>query len=138
MNFGRADAAPAVVAGAMALVAVATLVHALVTTVRRRRRDLAVLRTLGFTGRQVLATVTWQATALVAAATIVARPAGVAVGRWSWLLFAGELEVVGRPITPAAALAASAVAGFLVAAAVALASGRWSARGRTADVLRAE
>lgn len=138
VNFGRVDSAPAVVAGSMALVAVATLVHALVTTVRRRRRDLAVLRTLGFTGRQVLSSVSWQATALVVIALAIAVPIGIAVGRWAWLLFADELHVVGEPVVPILALAAAGMGSLVLANAVALAAGRWSARRSAAVVLRAE
>ena len=43
----------------LALVAIA---HALVTTVRRRRSDLAILQSLGFSRRQVHETIGWQAT----------------------------------------------------------------------------
>ena len=67
-NFGRADATPMVFGVLMAGVAVATLVHMLATLVRRRRRDLAILRTLGFARGQVLATVTWQGSILVISA----------------------------------------------------------------------
>ena len=49
----------AVLLAGLALLAVG---HALVTAVRRRRRDLALLKTLGFNRRQVRATVAWQAT----------------------------------------------------------------------------
>ena len=100
VNFGRVDAAPAVVAGSMAVVAIATLVHALIISTRRQRRDLAVLRTIGFTGGQVLAVVAWQATAMVLAAALVAVPVGIVLGRWAWLIFADELRVVGQPVVP--------------------------------------
>ena len=44
------------------VLAVAALGHTLVSSIRRRRRDLATLKTLGFTRGQVSATVAWQAT----------------------------------------------------------------------------
>lgn len=138
VNFGRVDSAPAVVAGTMALVAVATLVHALVTAVRRRRRDVAVLRAIGLTGRQVLVTVAWQATVLVLAALVVAVPVGIAAGRWGWILFAEELKVVAEPVVPVLALAAAIVGSLVLAQVVAVLVGRWSARSSTAVVLRAE
>jgi len=138
VNFGRADAAPAAVASAMSFVAVATLVHGLATTVRRRRVDLAVLRALGLTRRQVLATVAWQAGLIVVAAAVVAVPVGVVAGRWGWIVFADELKVIARPIVPLLALLGAAAAAVVLAEAVALAAGNWSARRSTAAALRAE
>ena len=138
VNFGRVDSAPAVVAGSMALVAAATLIHALITTVRRRRRDLALLRTLGFTGRQLLTTVAWQATVLVGFAALVAVPVGIVVGRWAWSIFASELRVVAQPIVPALALAGAVLAALVLAGVVAVGTGRWFGRRSTASALRAE
>jgi hypothetical protein len=138
VNFGRVDSAPVVVAIAMGIVAMATLVHALVTTVRRRRRDLAVLRSLGLTGRQVLGTVAWQAAILIAFAVLVAVPVGVAAGRWGWILFAGELKVISEPIVPALALLGAALVSILLAEVVALLAGRWSIHRSAAAVLRTE
>ena len=66
----------------LAVLAVATVAHVLFTGVRRRRRDMAVLKTLGFTRRQVLGAVAWEATALAAAALLIGIPVGVVAGRW--------------------------------------------------------
>jgi hypothetical protein len=55
--------------------ALAIITRLLITSARRRRRDLAVLRTIGFTRRQVHATVAWQAVTL----TVVALVIGIAV-----------------------------------------------------------
>ena len=63
------------------------------TAIGRRRRDLAVLKTMGFVRRQVTITVAWQATAMVAIALLVGMPIGVALGRWAWTLLAGQLGV---------------------------------------------
>ena len=103
----------------MAVVAIATLVHALVTTTRRQRRDLAVLRTVGFTRRQVQSVVAWQATALVLAAALVAVPVGIVLGRWAWLIFADELRVVGRPVVPALAVIGATLGALVMANVVA-------------------
>ena len=114
------DAAPAVIAGLMALVAAITLLHALLTTAQRGRRTLALLRTLGFTGTQLQATVAWHALLLVGAAVVVGLPLGIVAGRWAWILFAQELGVVARSLVPEVALAVAAgavlVAGVVVAA----------------------
>lgn len=60
--------------------AVGTLAQVLLTSVRRRR-DLAVLKTLGLSRWQVQAVVAWQAVALAAAALAVGLPLGVVAGR---------------------------------------------------------
>ena len=60
------DRLPRSVAGFLAVVSVITLLHAAAVTVRRRRRDLAMLRVLGFSGRDLRNTVRVQVAALVA------------------------------------------------------------------------
>ena len=70
-------------AGLLALLAAAALAHLLVTSVRRRRRDLAILKSLGFVRGQVSAAVAWQATTVALLALAVGLPLGVALGRWT-------------------------------------------------------
>jgi putative ABC transport system permease protein len=67
-NLRRVDYLPALLAVVVALLAVGTVAHALVSSVRRRRRDMAILKTLGFVRGLLSAMVAWQATtfALVA------------------------------------------------------------------------
>jgi putative ABC transport system permease protein len=138
VNFGRVDQLPVVVGGLMALVAAATLVHALLLTARSHRRDLAVLKSVGFTRRQVVATVGWQATALAVVAALLAVPAGIVVGRWGWLLFAEEVGVVPVAVVPLLAVAVVAIAAVLLANAVALAPAWRAARTPPGEALRAE
>ena len=59
------------------LVGVAALVHALVVTSRRRTRDLAVLRALGFTGPQIVLTLAVMAVTTVGIGLLIAVPLGV-------------------------------------------------------------
>ena len=94
VNFGRVHSLPAIIAGLMAVVASAMLGHTLVTSVRRRRRDLAILKTLGFERHQVTTTVVWQATTTIALALLLGLPVGVAAGRVAWRTFTGTLGVL--------------------------------------------
>jgi hypothetical protein len=129
---------PGLLAGLVALLALGTVTHALVTSVRRRRRDLATLKTLGFTRGQVSATVAWQATTFALLAAAVGVPLGVAGGRWAWRLVADQLGVVSGPVVqplPVLAIAAGALA---VANLAAAGPGWTAARIRPAVVLRAE
>ena len=87
-NWGRVSGFPYLLAALIAAAAAAVLAHALVTSIRRRRRDLAILKTLGFERRDVRATVAWQATTVAAIGLLVGLPLGVGIGRFAWNLFA--------------------------------------------------
>src|SRR5207237_593940 len=64
VDLGHLATMPLVLAVFFGLLACATVAHALVTTVRRRRYDLAVLRSVGFTRRQSRIAIPWQVTPL--------------------------------------------------------------------------
>jgi ABC-type antimicrobial peptide transport system permease subunit len=87
VDLGNLATMPLVLAVFFALLAAATVAHALVTTVRRRRFDLAVLRSIGFTGRQSRLAIAWQAALLTGIGLLVGVPLGLAGGRvvWRWL-----------------------------------------------------
>jgi ABC-type lipoprotein release transport system permease subunit len=122
----------------LALLAVATLIHVLLTSVRRRRPDLAVLKSLGLLPSQVLGTVLWQATALAAAALLVGLPLGVLAGRWAWVLFARSAGVAPTADIPVTLVLAAIPVTLLLAIVIAAGPGWAAARVRPASVLRAE
>jgi hypothetical protein len=123
----------------LAVLAVGTLIHVLVTGVRRRRRDLAVLKALGFTRSQVRAVVAWQATALAAAALVIGVPAGIIAGRWTWAVFANAAGVSPQAtIALPVVLLAVPLVTLLLANLIAAFPGRVAARLRPATVLRCE
>ena len=124
--------------GGVFALAAATLMHVVVTSVRRRARDLAMFKTLGFTRRQLVMTVAWSATTVVLVGLFVGLPVGIATGRWLWIVRAGDLGVVVAPRVPILAVALVAVGALLVANAVGLLPGRRVARSRPAEVLGAE
>jgi hypothetical protein len=130
---------PLVLGLVLALLAVGTLIHVLVTGVRRRRRDLAVLKALGCTRSQVRRVVAWQATALAAAALVAGVPAGIIAGRWTWAVFANAAGVSPQAtITLPLVLLAVPLATLLLANLIAAFPGRVAARLRPATVLRTE
>jgi len=135
---GGAQRVPLVLSGLLALAAVGTLVHVLVTSIRRRRRDLAVLKTLGFVRRQVSATVAWQASTLAGIALLIGLPLGVAVGRWAWTLFANQIGVLPVPIVDLPPLLLAIPVTLLLANLIALLPGRFAAATRPAAVFRSE
>jgi hypothetical protein len=101
---------PLALASVLTLLAAGTIAHILVTSVRRRRRDLAILKAVGFVGRQVRASVAWQATAIAGVGLLAGLPLGVAAGRWAWTALAQALAIEPVPIiSPGLLLAVPAV-----------------------------
>ena len=129
---------PLVLGAVLALLAVGTLAHVLLTSVRRRRRDLAVLKTLGLVRSQVLRVVAWEATALAAAALLVGLPLGVLAGRWAWALFAGSAGVSGLADVPLPLVLLAIPVTLALANLIAAGPGWDAARVRPASILRTE
>src|ERR1039457_6450178 len=138
VNYRSMDTMPTILAGALAAGAVAALGLTLVASVRRRRRDFALLKTMGFTRRQLAEAVAWQSSVIAAAGLVIGVPAGIAAGRWLWLLFARELSAVPDPVIPVVSIAVAALAALILANLVAAVPGWRAARTPTAEVLRSE
>jgi predicted lysophospholipase L1 biosynthesis ABC-type transport system permease subunit len=138
VNFGRVENLPIALSVALAALASAVLAHMVASSVRRRRHDLAILKTLGLGKRHIRAVVGWQATTLVISALVVGIPAGVVGGRWAWTSLADRVGVVPEPRVSVGALALMVPAAIVIANLVAAIPGRIAARTQPAIVLRAE
>ena len=138
VNYRSMSATPAILGAALSLGAVAALALTLTASVRRRQRDLALLKTIGFTKRQVASVVAWQSTIVIGIGTIVGVPLGIALGRWLWVLFAEQIHAVPSPTVPAVVIALIALGGLVLANIVALVPGYRAARTPIALILRAE
>jgi predicted lysophospholipase L1 biosynthesis ABC-type transport system permease subunit len=133
----RSRALPLQLSVLFALAAFATLVHILLTSVRRRRRDLAILQTLGFRRRQVAATIAWQALTLASLALLIGVPIGILGGRLGWAAFAYRLGVVSEPVASPLAIVVIPIT-LVVSLIVSLGPGVVARRVRPATVLKAE
>jgi hypothetical protein len=100
VNFGEVRNLPLLLAALVGLLAAATLAHTLVTSIRRKRRDLAILKMIGFVPRQIRLAIVWQATTFVATALVVGLPVGIVVGRALWSAFATNAGTLPVPVTP--------------------------------------
>ncbi len=129
---------PAMLAAALAAAAAVSLGVALAASVRRQRRDYALLQSIGFTSGQLTASVAWQATATVGVGLVVGVPAGIALGRVLWSGFAARLDVVSRPTVPIALVAVVVVVALVVANLAASIPARTASRVRPAIALRTE
>jgi hypothetical protein len=120
VNFGQVQNLPQALGTGLAAVALLTIAHLLMTSVRRRQRDVAILRAFGFTPRQVRRAYCWQAVTLAGIALVIGIPAGIACGRLCWQVFAHQLGIIPVTAVPLAAL--SIMAASWLAAATALAA----------------
>jgi ABC-type lipoprotein release transport system permease subunit len=134
----RIDGLPVALAVFVSVVAVVAVGFALVTTVRRRRRALAVLKTLGFGRGQVRAAVAWQATTVVAVGLLLGIPLGLVAGRLVWGLVADQLGVSGDPTWPVVGILLLVPIAVLLVNLVAALPARRAARTLPAVVLRSE
>jgi FtsX-like permease family len=138
VNASQMGGQPLALALALAAGALLSLAVALLASVRQRRRQLALLKALGLTRRQVRGVIAWQASTILVVAAAVGVPLGVAAGHWAWASFAASLGVVPVTVVPVLALLAGFIgllaAGNLVTAVAASVA----ARTRAAAALRAE
>lgn len=129
---------PISIAIGVAIAAVSALALTILASVRQRRRELALLKSLGMRRSQLRAVVISQTSTTLLVAIVIGIPLGIAAGRWAWAAFASEIGVVPAPVVPAATLALGALA--LLAAGNMLAS--WpaaiAARISVTRVLRSE
>jgi FtsX-like permease family len=111
---------PLALAIGLAAAAVLSLALTVLSSVRRRRQELALLKALGMTRGQVWGVIAWQTTLTLLIAIVVGLPLGIAAGRWAWHAFAGSIGAVPVTEIPLLALilglAALAVAGNLLTA----------------------
>src|ERR1700722_12756718 len=137
-DYGGVRDTPLLLGIVLALLAVATMTHVLLTSGRRRRRDLAMLKALGLVRRQVLGVVEWQAVTLAATALLFGIPLGLLAGRWAWVLFADAAGVSPAASVPVPLVLATIPVTLALAALIASGPGWTAARIRPAVALRAE
>ncbi len=135
VNFGEAVNFPLILGCVLAMFGVATLLHLLVVSVVRRRREMGLLKALGFVNLQVGATVLWQATTVALVGIIVGVPLGIVVGRVVWNAFATNLGAVPVAAVPGLTIAALALGVLVVANALAVIPAVTSARRRSVGQL---
>lgn len=127
---------PGALTGVFALAMVGGLVLGIAVAARGRSRELALLRSLGCTGRQVCSSVAAQALTVASIGLAVGLPLGVVIGRVSYRALATSIGALTDPVVP--------VPWIVVLMAVTLARGLLASAGparravwaRTAEALR--
>jgi ABC-type lipoprotein release transport system permease subunit len=138
VNLENVRSLPRVLAIFLAFLGIAAVGHVLVTAVRRRRHDLAILRAVGFRPVQAAACIGWQATTVGIIGLVIGIPLGIVAGRlaWRWVADSTPLLYVG----PIAVVAVVLIVPLTIVIANLLAAlpARRAARIRPATVLRTE
>ncbi len=138
ISFGRVDNLPLLAAAVLGAMAAAVLAQTLVAAIRQRRRELAILKTLGFRRWQVGRTIGAQATTLAVIALAVGVPLGVVVGRLAWRGFADQQGISSAPTVDVGVIALIVPAIVLAALLVAALPAWFAARISPAAALRGE
>ena len=137
INFGEAVNFPLIFGAMLAVVGAATLAHLLVVSVARRRREIGLLKVLGFVNRQVASAVAWQATTMAVIGLIIGIPLGLAVGQAIWNAFANNLGAVPVSVVPIWLVGALVVGVLVVANLLAIGPALVATRSKPARLLRA-
>ncbi|MGD0984543.1 MAG: FtsX-like permease family protein [Acidimicrobiales bacterium] len=138
VNFGQSSDLPLALGLAVALFGAASVLHFLIVSVTRRRRDTGILKTLGLLGRQARAVVLWQVTAVIMVSLVIGVPLGIAAGRLAWDLTASDFGVIPDIVIPGWQVAAVVVGSIATGNLLAIIPATVSSGLRPAPPLRAQ
>jgi len=119
-----------------ALLSGAVLAFALFGIVRRRRRDVAILRTLGLQSRQIRAAVLTASLFVVGPGTAIGMATGVVLGRAYWSSVAAGVPAVAQPVVPLALTAIVALGALAMGCLLVVGSARLATRIQPAGILQ--
>ena len=132
------ESLPRYLAVFLVVLAATAIAYAAGTTVRRRRGDLAMLRVLGMTTRQLRSVVVVHVLALTALGALIGAGLGVATGRQVWRLVVDSIPLPFLPSVPVAQLLLVPLAALLLAQVAGTFARLSAGRTQPALALRAE
>jgi len=137
-NLRRVQWLPRLAVVGVGLLALGSIAHALVSAVRVRRRELAVLKGFGMRGSQLVEITVAQAATMAVIALVLGIPAGVIAGRALWRLAAEQIGTFAGPVVDGVPLVLGSLAVIVLSVLLAVIPGRAAARTPTAAILRVE
>ena len=135
-NLGDASLLPSALGVVVAILGIGTVAHAMLSAVRRRQMELAVLKAIGFTRAETRRTVAVQGLTFGVVALAIGLPVGVAAGRIAWFVAADQLGIPGHPVVAIASVVLVALAFLVVLVLTALVPAQLAGRIPVATVLR--
>jgi putative ABC transport system permease protein len=118
------------------LLSAAVLAFALVGIVRRRGRDLAILRTLGLRPRQITASMLTASLLIVGPGAAIGVAIGVVLGRGYWSSVAAGVPAVAQPVVPLATAAVVVLGALVIGCLLAVGPARLATRVQPARILQ--
>jgi len=137
-SLDRLRSIPTVLSAVLVGLVTVTVVNAMVVAVRRRRRDIAILQTLGSTTGDVVTMGVWQGITIGTASLLFGIPLGIVGGRWLWTVLADKFGTLAEPVVPMNAMVAVGLVVMVLAATTGMIPVRRGLRHRPATVLRTE
>ncbi|HEY7625789.1 MAG TPA: ABC transporter permease [Ilumatobacteraceae bacterium] len=137
LNLSHYDRVPRALVVLVSLGGAVLLAYLLYTAVRARRFEVAVMRCVGMTSGGMRWSLAAQATTTALVPLVVAVPAGLAVGRQTWLSSARDLRVLPVSVIPWSAITVIVASAIVFANLVVLVPGWLAARRTPASELRA-
>ncbi|HUP76714.1 MAG TPA: ABC transporter permease [Acidimicrobiales bacterium] len=129
---------PRVLAAVASVLGIAALANMLVTTRQRRRRELATLRAIGLTRRQISGCVVWQSLSVTGLALAVGIPIGIVGGAGVWLATTRRSGVATDASRPLASITLWSFAALTTAVAIGIPIGLRTAHANVAKSLHDE
>jgi ABC-type antimicrobial peptide transport system permease subunit len=117
---------------------VLTITQTLLSSMRARRRDLAIVRALGGPPSLLRRSIHWQATLVTLVPALFGIPIGLIVGRLVFMALADDIGAVDDAVFPSGALAAVIVGVLVLANVIAIWPARLARRLSAAAALRTE
>ncbi len=129
---------PALLRGLLIVLALVTLIHALLVSINGRRRDLAVLRALGADGGWIGRAVHSQATVLTIVPLVVGIPLGLLVASVVFRAFVDRIGALPDPAIPVLLIVGLCATLVLVANTVSVVPARRACIASTSQLLQGE
>ncbi len=137
-NVKRVRRVPTALAVLLGVLALMTMLHALNMSIRSRRVDVAIMKSLGANRQWITRVMHSQATLLTVVPLVIGLPLGVLAGARLFHTFVGRIGALPDPTIPTVALVAIALGAVALANLAALLPARRARRLSTATLLRAE
>ena len=138
LNLREIGSLPYYLAAFLGALGAAAMIHSLVMTARRRRRDLAVCRAIGFVPRQVVGALGAHAVATTLVGLAIGIPLGFALGRQVFSLVARRAHILADYPVPFGLALLVVPATIVLALAIAVVPASLTAHVPPAHILRAE
>ncbi len=137
-NLQRLRFAPWLIAALVGALALASLIHALVSLLQRHAKDLAVLGALGLTRRQRRRVGVVASLAISVGCGVVGVPVGLVLGRWIWRVVARRISIPSGAVMAWVPTVSAPLVALVIAAGVAVVATRWVTRRSPAVQLQSE